>query len=142
MIWMLPRCRNNDLSRPKDFLASSPDEAFRHVRPITQTTWDSFAQAVENFKVEARKRLGLLEKLVEQDALSRSDRNVPVAHGARLGPRGPRLLIGQEEAIFSTFSTPFFVILFPGGTSVAAEPVGTWTPRNGRYIRTIMPYEP
>jgi hypothetical protein len=54
---------------------SSPEEAFRHVRPITQTTWDSFAQVVENFKVEARKRLGLLEKLVEQDALSRSDRN-------------------------------------------------------------------
>lgn len=69
------RCRINELSRPKGFLVSSPEEAFRHVRPITQTTWDSFALAVENFKVEARKRLGLLEKLVEQDALSRSDRN-------------------------------------------------------------------
>jgi hypothetical protein len=58
------------LPRPESYLVPTPEQAFR------KTDWNSFAQAVEKFKVEARKRLGLLEPLVSRRAFAlRSQRS-------------------------------------------------------------------
>jgi hypothetical protein len=90
-------------------LAPTPEQAFHNVRPIPQTGWDSFAQAVGKFKVEARKRLSLLEKPAEQGALALRPQR------PRCEPACSLALVDQslKDAIRSTFSKLFFAILFP-----------------------------
>jgi hypothetical protein len=40
------------------------------------------------------------------------------------GPRGPGVSSGAEETIYSTFSAPFHVVFFTGGTSAGAGAAG------------------
>jgi hypothetical protein len=100
--------------RPRGFLEATPKQAFRHVRPITQTDWDFFAQAVENFKVEARKRLGLLENLGGQGAFALRLQRSRCAWRSPWPSWTKASYWSGGSDFFHFFHTPFFVILFPG----------------------------